>query len=154
MNTNSSDQDWNRCAPGEVGRLVAELKTARRGRLLRGRAVQAGVAGVIVLVVGFVGLRLLPAETLKPISCHKLREFTQQIIADSLNGPIGERIRRHLLNCRGCRDHIARVRGDSARQRTQVGAEIAGSRFTAGPVGPFSDTGWTLTRFRPSTPGR
>lgn len=111
--TNSNDE-WTACSRGEVRDLVVSLREARRHERIQRRSA-VGISIVAVLFAAALSLRAFtPAAPLEPIGCMELRQYTQQILANTLSGPLGERIRVHLLHCRSCKDHVDRAREDSA----------------------------------------
>jgi hypothetical protein len=138
--TREADQqsisDWHECPRGEVGRLVARLKSRRRREVVT-QAVVAGTAlSVIVIVGGFVIPSMLttPEPSFGGVTCSALRAHAEDYLAGTLDEETRQSIDRHLSICYSCREYLRSLHPGAAHAGLAAGSGYVVGRVNIPPA--------------------
>lgn len=114
--TDSRDtNEWQQCAPGDLGRVASTLR-ARRTRREALATIGKSAAAVSVIVVAVVGVQYVQHQPagrdidLGGISCSEVREQSADYLAGRLAPDVADKFEKHLKNCPMCRDRIEGLR--------------------------------------------
>lgn len=108
------NDNWQSC-DGEVRELVSQLGAAKADQQRRKRTLSL-VSTLAVLVVAGLVLRFgqEASAAVRPISCAAVRGQTAEILADTLDDEMQERVDAHLAYCTACRRHLDQARSGLA----------------------------------------
>lgn len=119
---------WRRCPTGQLKGLVSGLRNAEKRAVVRRRAiVGAGTLAASLLLAGLFLFRGSEKATarVRPISCGEVRSHTQQILADTLDDSLKERVQAHLGFCRSCVHHLDEARAATAEATSDPRMPVA-----------------------------
>ncbi len=116
------DDTWANCPAGTVAELAGTIRR-RETRRRRNRLAALG-AFVVLLAAGVSGFQASRSEPVGALTCSDVRHHMHAILNNTLDGPLGERIRAHLASCIDCRKAVNAQRQDSV-------LDFSGSQTTA-----------------------
>ena len=114
--TDSRDtNEWQQCAPGDLGRVASTLR-ARRTRREALAVIGKAAAAVAVIVVAVLGVQYIQHQPaggdmdFGGISCSEVGELSADYLAGRLAPDVADKFEEHLKKCPMCRERIEDLR--------------------------------------------
>ena len=109
--------EWTECCPGEIRKLVTDLRMRRRRQVLT-RATTAVASVCICAGLGLFAYSVVnsPATTdVVRLTCQQVHDLASQFVSGELDARVVEQVRIHLIGCPKCQRWVDHVRSDSAQ---------------------------------------
>jgi len=111
MNSTKNDQsEWTDCQPGDVGRLVNQMRSTSRRQQVRELAIIT-TASLLFVAAGLAwyGVGVGAEPTYGGIACSEVMEFAREFVMGELGPEQAARVKEHLVHCKDCAAKIHKM---------------------------------------------